>query len=33
MNKEQKQIKRLEEINDLLSKKVDLKLINERKKK
>ena len=30
MNKEQKEIKRLEEINGLLSKNVDLKLINER---
>ena len=30
MNKEQKQIKRLEEINGLLSKNVDLKLIDER---
>ena len=30
MNKEQKQIKRLEEINNLLSKNVDLKLINEK---
>ena len=30
MNKEQKERKRLEEINGLLSKNVDLKLINER---
>ena len=30
MDKEQKQIKRVEEINGLLSKNVDLKLINER---
>ena len=30
MNKEQKQIKRVEEINGLLSKNVDSKLLNER---